>query len=145
MRRVRKFLSLPLREKFLLMKAALLVLTIRVGLTLLPFSTLQKILPKVTKKCIDLERKRTFSIDQVAWSVAASSHCLPKATCLVQALAIQVLLLHEGYPANLQFGVTKGDRKELQAHAWVESEGRVIDNGSENGRYKPMLFQQNKI
>ncbi len=133
MRRVRKFLSLSLREKFLLMKAVILVLAIRVGLTLLPFSTLQKLLAKGTKKHIDQDHKGRPSIDQVAWSVAAASHCVPKATCLVQALAIQVLLLREGYPANLKIGVTKGDRGELQAHAWVESEGRILNGGSEIG------------
>ena len=135
MRRVRKFLSLSLREKLLLMEAVILVLAIRVGLTLLPFSTLQKLLAKVTKKHIDLDRKRRFSIDQVAWSVAAASHCVPKATCLVQALTIQVLLLHEGYPANLQIGVAKGNKRELQAHAWVESEGKMINTGSEMEGY----------
>ena len=142
MRRVRKFLSLSLREKFLLMEAVILVSAIRVGLTLLPFSTLQKLLAKVTKKNIDLERKRRFSIDQVAWSVAAVSHCVPKATCLVQALAIQVLLLSQGYPANLQIGVDKRGRSELQAHAWVESQGRILSRGSEIGAYRPLRFQQ---
>ena len=144
MRRVRKFLSLSLREKFLLMKAAILVFAIRVGLTLLPFSTLQKLLAKITKKNIDRDRQGRPSIDQLAWSVAAVSHFVPKATCLVQALAIQVLLLREGYPANLQIGVTKGDRGELQAHAWVENEGKVINVGSEVGQYEPLLFQYDK-
>jgi hypothetical protein len=143
MRRVRKFLSLSVREKFLLVEAITLVSAVRVGLTLLPFSTLQKLLAKVTMNHIDLERKRRFSIDQLAWSVATASHCVPKATCLVQALAIQVLLLHEGYPADLQIGVTKGDRGELQAHAWVESQGKMINSGSEIGIYKPLNFQQN--
>jgi hypothetical protein len=144
MRRVRKFLSLSLREKSLLTKAVMLVLAIRVGLTLLPFSTLQKLLSKGTKNHMDMEHERRFSIDQVAWSVAAASHCVPKATCLVQALVIQVLLLRQGYPGNLQIGVTKGDRGELQAHAWVESQGRMINSGSEIGQYKPLLFQQDR-
>jgi hypothetical protein len=138
MRRVRKFLSLSLREKFLLMEAAMLVLAIRVGLTLLPFSTLQKLLAKITRKNTDSDRKGRLSIDQLAWSVAAASHCVPEATCLVQALAIQVLLLRQGYPANLQIGVTKGDRGELQAHAWVESQGKVINTDSEIDHYTPL-------
>jgi hypothetical protein len=145
MRRVRKFLNLSVREKFLLMEAVLLVFAIRVGLTFLPFSTLEKLLAKGTRKDIDLKRKARFSIDQVAWSVSAASHRMPKATCLVQALAIQFLLPREGYPANLRIGVKKDANGQLEAHAWVESEGRVIDNGSENRRYKPLLFQQSKI
>jgi hypothetical protein len=143
MRRVHKFLRLSLREKILLMEAVILVLAIRVGLTLLPFSTLQKILAKITKKDINRDRKERPSIDRLVWSVAAASRCVPKVTCLVQALAIQGLLLREGYPANLQIGVTKGDRGELQAHAWVESEGRILSGGSEIGLYKPLNVQQN--
>ena len=143
MRRVRKFLSLSLREKFLLMKVALLVLAIRVGLSLLPFLTLQKLLAKITKKNIDRDCKGRPSLDQVAWSVAAASHCVPKATCLVQALAIQTLLLREIYPATLQIGVAKDNKGELQAHAWVESEGRILSGGSEIGLYKPLNVQQN--
>ena len=138
MRRVRKFLNLSVREKFLLMEAVILVLAIRVGLTLLPFSTLQKLLGKGTKKHIDLERKRRFAIDQVAWSVAAASHCVPKATCLVQALAIQILLLRQGYPADLKIGVTRGNKEGLQAHAWVESRGKMINTGSEIDRFTPL-------
>ena len=139
MRRVRKFLSLSLREKLLLVEAVILVLAIRVGLTLLPFSTLQKLLAKVTKKHIDQERKGRPSIDQMAWAVAAASHCIPKATCLTQALAIQILFMREGYPASVQIGVTKGDRGELQAHAWVESQGKTINTGSEINRYTPLI------
>ena len=122
------------------MEAVILVSAIRVGLTLLPFSTLQKLLAKITKKNIDLERKRRFSIDQVAWSVAAVSHCVPKATCLVQALAIQVLLLSQDYPANLQIGVVKDGEEQLQAHAWVEIQGKIINKGSEIEGYTPLMI-----
>jgi len=139
MRRVRKFLSLSLREKSLLVKAVLLVLAIRVGLSILSFSTVQELLAKITKNHIDQDRKGRPSIDQLAWSVAAASHCVPKATCLVQALAIQVLLLREGYPADLQIGVARGNKAELQAHAWVESEGKIINSGSEIDRFTPLV------
>ena len=139
MRRVRKFLSHSLREKFLLMETFILVLAIRVGLTLLPFSTLQKLLAKGTKNHIDQDRKGRPSLDQVAWSVAAASHCVPKATCLTQALALRVLLHQEGYPANLQIGVTRGNKEGLQAHAWVESRGRLLNGGSEIKRYTPLV------
>jgi hypothetical protein len=145
MRRVRKFLSLSVREKILLIEAITLVSAVRVGLTLLPFSTLRRLLSKGTKKHIDQDRKGRTSIDQVAWSVGAVSHCVPKATCLVQALTIQVLLLREGYPASLQIGVNKGDGGELQAHAWVESDGIILNGGSEISIYKPLNFQRNGV
>jgi hypothetical protein len=59
-------------------------------------------------------------------------------TCLAQALAAQVLLTRRGYPALLRIGVAKGERQQLQAHAWVESEGKIVIGGSELERYTPL-------
>ena len=125
MRRVRKFLSLSLREKILLLKAAILVCHIRLELTFLSFSSLQNLLTKTAKRQIHStpSPKYRFSVDQLAGSFAAVCHYVPKATCLIQALAIQVLLWQEGYPANLQIGARKDEEGRLQAHAWVESQG----------------------
>ena len=139
MRRLRKFLGLSLGEKLLLIKAAVLVLAIRVALSLLPFSTLQKLVGKTKKKHVNQGRKERLSIEQLAWSVGAVSQCVPKATCLVQALVTQVLLLREGLPATLRIGVAKEGKGELQAHAWVESEGRVIIGETKIVEYTPLI------
>jgi hypothetical protein len=118
-----------------------LVLSIRVALSLLPFSTLQKLVGKAKRKQVNRGSKERFSLDQLAWSVRAASQCIPWATCLVQALAIQVLLFRQGLPATLQIGVTKGDKGELQAHAWVENQGKVLNGGLKVEQYKPLLYQ----
>ncbi len=141
MRRFRKFLGLSYREKLFLVKAVLLVLAVRLGLTLLSFSTLQDYLRKGARTQNDSTQR--FSVDQVAWSVAAASRFIPKATCLVQALTLDYLLHREGYSANLQIGVTKGEKEELQAHAWVESGGRVINDGPGFDIYKPLKYERN--
>jgi len=142
MRRVRKFLSLSSAERLLLIKAVLLVFAIRLGLTLLPFSTFRKYLAKGQERRIDADQEP--SIDHVAWSVAAASHYVPKATCLTRALALQVLLHHGGYPAALQIGVRKDEKGQFQAHAWVESQGRIIDGGPGYVQYRPLLIGQNE-
>ena len=59
-------------------------------------------------------------------------------TCLPQALAAQVLLERCGYPARLRVGVVKGGEGQLEAHAWVESQGRIIVGGAEVERYIPL-------
>ena len=59
-------------------------------------------------------------------------------TCLVQALALQVLLEREGFPASLCIGVARGQRGQLEGHAWVESQGRILIGGSEHGCYTPL-------
>ena len=51
-----------------------------------------------------------------------------------------LLLARRGFPASLHIGVAKqGQEKQLEAHAWVESEGKVLIGGSEPGRYTSLL------
>ena len=54
------------------------------------------------------------------------SRYVPAATCLTQALATRVLLSRLGQPAHLRIGVAKSKKGQLQAHAWVESQGKII-------------------
>jgi hypothetical protein len=61
----------------------------------------------------------------VAWAVAVASRFVPKATCLVQALAGQALLARRGHAARLHIGVSKPEGR-FEAHAWLEDEGRPI-------------------
>jgi hypothetical protein len=79
------------------------------------------------------------SADRIAWAVeTASRHTPGLKTCLTQALAAHVLLARRGYPALLRLGVAKGEREQFQAHAWVESEGKIMIGGSELERYTPL-------
>ena len=57
----------------------------------------------------------------------ASRHGPYSATCLRQSLSLWWLLRRRGLPAELRIGVAKGDA-QLQAHAWVELAGRVIND-----------------
>jgi hypothetical protein len=59
-------------------------------------------------------------------------------TCLNQALAAQMLLAQRGYPALLHIGVAKGKEGQFQAHAWVESEGKVVIGGSGPECFTPL-------
>jgi hypothetical protein len=51
---------------------------------------------------------------------------VPHATCLPQALAAASLLAHAGHEAELHIGVKKNTKGKLEAHAWVESAGRIV-------------------
>ena len=57
---------------------------------------------------------------------AASRHGLCTATCLRHALVLWFLLRRRGMPAELRIGVRKAEDC-LEAHAWVESNGHVLD------------------
>jgi Transglutaminase-like superfamily len=140
MKRLRRFLHLPSAERRLLVEAALLLGAIRVGLWLLPLQTLRSLLAKLTAALGRLQEADRSSADRVVWAVQAVSRYAPTVgTCLTRALAGQVLLTRRGLPAILHIGVVKGEEGQLEAHAWLESEDKVVIGGTELGRYTPLV------
>ena len=76
-----------------------------------------------------------MATDRLRWAVEATSRRVPGATCLTQALALQILLGRRGQASELRLGVSRGDAPGLQAHAWLESEGQVVIGAAERDRY----------
>lgn len=140
MEHLRRFLRLPAAERRLLIKAALLLESIKLGMRLLPFRTLRRLLDRAAARPLGPQRASHSSVERVVWSVeAASRHTPGVKTCLTQALAAQVLLARRSCPALLHIGVAKGEEQgEFQAHAWVESEGKVVIGGPALERYVPL-------
>jgi len=141
MKRIRKFLRLPGGERWLLVKATLLLWVVKLGLVLLPFRTLRRFAGGLTKPVARRRGPDSFPLERIVWSVETAGSITPWArTCLTQALAVQILLLRRGYPCKLHIGVVKGDKGEFLAHAWAESEGRVVIGGYELERYTPLAL-----
>ncbi len=140
MKLLRKFLLLPTPDKWLLIKAALLLETIKLGMQLLPFRAWRRLLARAAGATVRLPHEDHASAEKVAWAVETASRHMPgHKTCLTQALATQVLLARRGHPALLHIGVVSGKRGQFQAHAWVESKGKVIIGSSEIERYTPLV------
>lgn len=139
MKRLRKFHHLPSTDQRLLIEAALLLGAIRLGLWLLPFQVLRRILTRATRATTELQADQAF-IGRVAWAVALASRYVPAASlCLTRALAAHALLARRGCLACLRIGVVRGEEGELQAHAWVESQGRIVIGGLKDlSRYTPL-------
>jgi hypothetical protein len=140
MERLGRFSRLPSTEQWLLIKAALLVEAIKLGMRLLPFRTLRRLLARAADTPLGVRHAaHSTPAERVAWAVeAASRHTPGIKTCLAQALAAQVLLARRGHPALLHIGVARGDRGQFEAHAWVESEGRIVIGGSGLERFAPL-------
>jgi|SRR5215210_7353404 len=136
---LRKFLLLPTPYKWLLIKATVLLETIKLGMRLLPFRNMHRLLARAADATARLRRADHTSPEKIGWAVdVASRHTPGLKTCLTQALATQVLLTQHCHPALLRIGVARGERGEFQAHAWVESEGKVVIGGSELEHYTPL-------
>jgi hypothetical protein len=137
--RVHKFSCLPAAQRRLVLQAALLLGAIRLGLWLLPFRTLQRLLARLAQTPTAPLEAGAATIGDVVWAVAGVSRYVPGATCLTQALAARVLLARRGQQTQLRLGVARSAAGEFQAHAWVEWQGRVVIGGADAPlRFTPM-------
>ena len=132
MRRLRKFLYLSLGDKILFFKAIVLIGVFRISLLIFPLKIVQQIVDSVTPR---LSKSKTIPQEKISWSVkTVGNYLLGSKSCLPLALATEVLLKQNGYPATINIGVYKGDEIKFEAHAWVESEGKIIV-GEETVKY----------
>ena len=140
MKRLRKFCGLPSPYRYLLVRVTVLLGGVRLGLWLVPFPTLRRLLARLIRAHAGAGDGDAAAIPQVVWAVTVASRYVPAATCLTQALAAQALLSQRGHEARLCLGVARGTAGEFQAHAWVECQGRVVLGGIDaRARFTPLL------
>jgi hypothetical protein len=123
---LRRFLSLSTAAQRLLFSTTVLVGAIRICLWLLPFQTVRRALARMERSTHRPPISDRVSTDEIIWAVNAASRFLPSITCLAQALAAQTLLGRQGCHVDLRIGVARGVQGRLDAHAWLESGGRVV-------------------
>ena len=129
MERLRKFLRLPAADRRLLVKALLIVGAARLGLWVLPFPVLRRLMARLSRCTAAPSRAEPAELGQISWAVTAVSRYVPEATCLTQALATKLLLCWRGQQASLRIGVARSEAGQFIAHAWVECNGRVVIGG----------------
>lgn len=130
-----KFARLTVAEQRLLVKATFLLAVIRLGLWLIPYQTLRRRLEALKRVRGRPTRAACPSVDEIARAVTVGSRWVPRATCLSQALAAQVLLVRNDHPAQLRVGFARAEEGELQGHAWLESGGAVVVGDRDLDRY----------
>ena len=133
---LRRILALSWRDRWLLTRATLLLAGIRLGLILLPFQRLAHVLEHLGRARRSPPEGDREDIDRIVAAVAVMSHYVPGVKCLERALAAKVLLSARGHPVDLRIGVDRGPGVQLEAHAWLEDNGRIIIGNVEDlGRY----------
>ncbi len=135
MERLRKFLALSWGDRCFLLAVALLLGGIRVGLVLLPFPWLWRILERLGRGA-GASRAMAEDVGRIVGTVNVMGRYVPGVKCLERALAAKVLLSSAGHPVDLRIGVDRGQGVNLEAHAWLEDDGRiVIGNMEDLSRY----------
>ncbi|TFI55203.1 lasso peptide biosynthesis B2 protein [Mastigocladus laminosus UU774] len=122
MRLLFKFLRFDAGDRHLLIMTFILLVAMRVGLWLLPFRTLLKLLPRISGSQVTQQ----VSVGKISWAVKTVSRYIPGVKCLARALTTQVLMNRNGHSCELRIGVAKGEKGILEAHAWIEHEGLIV-------------------
>jgi hypothetical protein len=143
MRLVGRYKALTAAERRLLLRAAVLVVAIRAALWTLPYRTTKAWVDKLRSPGGPARQLDRRLIHQVAWATGAVSRRVPGASCLTQALAMQLILGRLGQASELRLGVARDSVGKFEAHAWVEVQGRVVHGGAIPGfnRYSPLKEQ----
>lgn len=133
--------KLPPGDALLLLKAAVLLSVVHLGLRIFPFRSFQAFLAKPRWR----RRRRTLdarALERLAWAVGVAARP-PLGTCLTQALVLQWLLSRRMMPTRLWLGVhrevdTEPEVAGIHAHAWLEHEEQIIAGGPGRGGFVPM-------
>lgn len=131
MNRLQKFNQLSGPEKLFFLQTLLVLASVTLGLRVIPWLKLQRLLLKLAHWHARSAVSGRVSLQSITRSLRAASHYIPKATCLPQALTAQHLLIWNRYPADFQIGVAKDPNGKLEAHAWVTSQNKIIVGGEQ--------------
>jgi hypothetical protein len=129
MHRARHFLRRRPQAYILFLRAWILLITIRIGLNFLPFRWMRRILDHFTRlaSAASLAGSRPPAQSIIGAVRSASRYAHPHfRTCLVQALAAQIMLARAGYPSELKIGVARNSDNRLDAHAWLTDRENVL-------------------
>lgn len=129
MKHIHKFLQLSRSEKFLLLQGLWVLALATLGLKIIPWLKLQSLLVNSARQHTKWRSNDPPQPRQITRAIRIASRCIPRATCLPQALTAQHLLIRYAYPADFQIGVAKDKQGRLEAHAWVNSSGQTIIGG----------------
>ena len=132
------------QDRQLLAISALLLVTIRIALSVLPLRTVRGVL----RRCRSATRRDDAQAARIVAAVKLSGRSLPGfGTCLTQTLVANLLLGRVGVSSEVRIGVAKESSNRLIAHAWLESEGRILIGGPSSAltRYSLQLPVSDKF
>jgi hypothetical protein len=137
--KLRQFALLSPRRRSLLLQTLGLLSLVRASLSLLPFRVVRAAVTRAGQSSSPQVPGPPEFVDDVVWAIDTASRRVPGASCLTQALATELLLRRRGFPAVLRIGVAEKQGGKVAAHAWIESDGRVLVGGNESPAHFTIL------
>jgi hypothetical protein len=123
------------RERLDAARAWLWLVAARTGLTCLPYGSIARLVVRIPAR--HRTRDET-SPERCARAIRRASRFVPGSSCLPQAIAAQCLLRREGWTSQIVFGVAQDKDGDLEAHAWLSNDGRIVVGGEPADHYTPL-------
>lgn len=125
-----------------MLRAAVVVAGVRLGLWVLPFRAVLGIPRWRDSLSAASSQLASIPVGRLCWAVQAAARRIPGASCLTRALALQHLLACAGQSSRVRIGVAK-NASGLESHAWLESRGEIlIGNTGSLEQLSPMVNLQ---
>ena len=135
LRAAQRFCALSPQKRRTFFAALPVVLAVRVGLSITSINRVRSVASRLARQSTRLPTPTTNHAERIAWAVFSAARFVPRASCLTQAIAAEVLLVRAGHAAEVRLGVARDPSGRIGAHAWVESSGRVIIGDEDLDRY----------
>lgn len=137
---VLRFMKISSRDKILALESLFWVIVIRVMVWIFPFRFVQRRVQNIASYLSPSDDHcavSTVAMPRLRFMIVMASRYVPKATCLVHALAGYILFSKYGYSTLIKIGVLN-EEGVFEAHAWLEYSGDVVLGESEKD-YKTIL------
>ena len=139
MSRLRKAFALSASDCLFIAQAWKWLGLVEIGLTCLPLGKLVRIIHPQRPENLHRDGKRELPhavAERMAFCVELAARMyLLDATCLKKAMALCALLTRRGFDAQVMIGAARATEGRLDAHAWVECQGKVLLGEAQAGRY----------
>ena len=149
MPKLRKAFALSASDWLLIVEAMLWFAAVALGLRLLRLRTVLAILRGERRSARDglseSSGVASASPERAAYCVELASRLQPlHPTCLKKALVLYALLGRKGFDVHVIIGAARdGDR--LEAHAWLEHQGRILLGATAPGRYSTLCVLESSL
>lgn len=148
-KRIKKFRSLNLNDKLLIIKIFILTAAARAAMLIIPFRKLKTHMGELNKESsLGASQEEYNRASKIGWAIEKVSNHTPwESKCLVMALTAQYLLSHEEIESTLYLGVAKednllkkknkyeialnkGSESNMIAHSWIRCGELYVTGGN---------------
>lgn len=137
---LKRLANLTPTERCLLSEALLLLPSVAIGLRFLGY---RRILRKLEAGAgrfptdIPADVPPLVFVELAVWAVRLAAARGPyRATCLRQSISLWWMLMRRGIGSEIKIGIQRTDTG-IEAHAWVERDGRVLNDSQDIARRYP--------